>query len=160
MRKRAIEVCLNGCDRELLVDPGETLAELLRGDLGLTGTKVGCGIGVCGACTVIVDGRAMNSCLVPAVRVDGSSVTTIEGLRRSGVYDELQTSFVRHNALQCGFCTPGIVMAVRALLDEDPHPDEHEVREALRGNLCRCTGYEQVIEAVMDVVGAPAKTEA
>ncbi|MCR9035629.1 (2Fe-2S)-binding protein [Tractidigestivibacter montrealensis] len=148
-----VHLCVNGLDHDVLVDPGDRLIDVLRDDLGLTGTKEGCGIGVCGACTVLINGRAENSCLVPAASLDGASVTTIEGLSHRGNLSALQDSFLRHHAVQCGFCTPGLLLSATALLDEDPHPTEARIREALRGNLCRCTGYEQVVEAILDTSG-------
>ena len=148
-----IHLCVNGLDHDMLVDPGDRLIDVLRDDLGLTGTKEGCGIGVCGACTVLVDGHAENSCLVLAASLDGASITTVEGLAHRGQLSALQESFLRHHAIQCGFCTPGLLLAATALLEEDPHPTETSVREALRGNLCRCTGYEQVVEAILDASG-------
>lgn len=151
----SVRVCLNvnGMSHDLLVDPGDRLIDVLRDSLGLTGTKEGCGIGVCGACTVLINGRAENSCLVPAASLDGASVMTIEGLSNRGNLSALQDSFLRHHAVQCGFCTPGLLLSSTALLDEDPHPTEARIREALRGNLCRCTGYEQVVEAILDASG-------
>ena len=148
-----VHLCVNGLDHDVLVDPGDRLIDVLRDDLGLTGTKEGCGIGVCGACTVLINGRAENTCLVPAASLDGASVTTIEGLSHRGNLSALQDSFLRHHAVQCGFCTPGLLLSATALLDEDPHPTEARIREALRGNLCRCTGYEQVVEAILDTSG-------
>lgn len=148
-----VHLCVNGLDHDVLVDPGDRLIDVLRDDLGLTGTKEGCGIGVCGACAVLINGRAENSCLVPAASLDGASVTTIEGLSHRGNLSALQDSFLRHHAVQCGFCTPGLLLSATALLDEDPHPTEARIREALRGNLCRCTGYEQVVEAILDTSG-------
>lgn len=148
-----VHLCVNGLDHDVLVDPGDRLIDVLRDDLGLTGTKEGCGIGFCGACTVLINGRAENSCLVPAASLDGASVTTIEGLSHRGNLSALQDSFLRHHAVQCGFCTPGLLLSATALLDEDPHPTEARIREALRGNLCRCTGYEQVVEAMLDTSG-------
>jgi carbon-monoxide dehydrogenase small subunit len=147
--KTKISFILNGSEVTLDVEGHHRLIDVLRGPLGLTGTKEGCGEGECGACTVIVDGRAINSCLYPALEVEGKSVTTIEGLRGPGnKLSALQQAFVDHGAIQCGFCTPGMIMAAKALLDSNPHPSEEEIREALTGNLCRCTGYVQIIEAV------------
>ena len=116
----------------------------------LTGTKEGCGVGECGACTVIVDGEAVNACLVLALSVAGKRVTTIEGLAKGGVLHPLQQAVVDHHALQCGFCTPGFILSAKALLDRNPHPTELEIRTAISGNLCRCTGYEQLVEAIQD----------
>ena len=147
---------VNGCERTLCVEPGERLLDVLRQRLGLTGTKEGCGVGMCGACTVLVDGRAVNACLVPAASLDGASVVTIEGLSAGGL-DPLQQAFLDHHAIQCGFCTPGLVMSARALLDQNPAPTEEEIRTAIQGNLCRCTGYEQVIAAIASVAGVEAR---
>ncbi len=137
--------------REVTVDtpPGRRLLDLLREDLGLTGTKEGCGEGECGACTVIVDGKPRLSCLTAAIQVEGKDVLTIEGLAASGKLHPLQKAFLATAGVQCGFCTPGLIMAAYALLQENPHPTEEEVREYLAGNLCRCTGYAQVVEAVL-----------
>ncbi len=147
---------VNGVERTLDVEPGERLLDVLRVRLGLTGTKEGCGVGMCGACTVLVDGRAENACLVPAASLDGACVVTIEGLSEGGL-DPLQQAFLDHHAIQCGFCTPGLVMSARALLDENPAPTEEEIRTAIQGNLCRCTGYEQVIAAIASVAGVEAR---
>ena len=147
--KTKISFVLNGSEVILDVESHHRLIDILRGPLGLTGTKEGCGEGECGACMVIVDGRAINSCLYPALEVEGKSVTTIESLRGPGnKLAVLQQAFVDHGAIQCGFCTPGMIMAAKALLDSNPDPSEEEIREALMGNLCRCTGYVQIIEAV------------
>ncbi|MDP7469936.1 MAG: (2Fe-2S)-binding protein, partial [Dehalococcoidia bacterium] len=138
--KRVVTLTVNGEQRQALAEPRVTLLELLRDGLGLTGSKEGCGDGNCGACTVLLNGRPVNSCLVLAVEVDGSDVFTIEGLARSGALHPLQQAFIDHGGLQCGFCTPGLVMVAYALLQENPHPTEQEVRMAIAGNLCRCTG--------------------
>lgn len=124
------------------------LIELLRDDLGLTGAKLVCDLGVCGACTVLLDGRSVNSCMTLAVEVDGGSVMTIEGLSAGGRLDPVQEAFVRHGGIQCGYCTPGMIMAAKALLDEHPRPTEAQIRDGLAGNLCRCTGYVKIVEAV------------
>jgi carbon-monoxide dehydrogenase small subunit len=149
-----LTLTVNGIRYDLDVDPETRLIELLRDGLGLTGTKEGCGEGECGACTVIVDGRAVNSCLMLAQQVRDADVTTVEGLAVGGGLDALQESFVRHGAIQCGFCTPGMLMSAKALLIENPHPSEAEIRAALAGNLCRCTGYSAIVAAVRDVAGA------
>jgi len=146
-----VSFVLNGIGVTANVDPSARLIDLLRDSLRMTGTKEGCGEGECGACTVIVDGRAINSCLFPAAEVAGRSVTTIEGLlgpdNRLSV---LQECFARLGAIQCGFCTPGMILSTKALLDRHPDPDDRQIREALVGNLCRCTGYVQIVEAVHD----------
>jgi len=143
-----LEFEVNGLSRRLEVDPAARLIDVLRRDLGLTGTKEGCGEGECGACTVLVDDRAVDSCLMLAAQVRGRRVLTVEGLAHDGELDELQQQFIAHGAIQCGFCTPGMLMAARALLLRSPHPDEAEIRLALAGNLCRCTGYEAIVAAV------------
>lgn len=141
---------LNGKPVSLEVADNARLLDVLRDALGLTGVKEGCGVGECGACTVIVDGDAVDSCLYPALRADGKSVTTIEGLAPDGRLDRLQQAVLDHHALQCGFCTPGFILSAKALLDKNPHPTREDVKVAIAGNLCRCTGYEQLIEAVLD----------
>lgn len=140
---------VNGRPVTVDVAPGRRLLDLLREDLGLTGTKEGCGEGECGACTVLVDGKPRLSCLTAAVQVEGKDVLTIEGLAASGQLHPLQEAFLSTAGVQCGFCTPGLIMAAQALLAENPSPTADEVREHLSGNLCRCTGYEQVVEAVL-----------
>jgi len=124
---------------------------VIRKDLGLTGTKKGCGAGDCGACTVILDGRAVTSCLILAVEADGSEIVTIEGLRQEGRLHPLQEAFIGHGAIQCGFCSPGMIMAAKAFLDRCPNPTEEETKRAISGNLCRCTGYAKIIEAILSV---------
>jgi aerobic carbon-monoxide dehydrogenase small subunit len=146
---RRITLVVNGQRHELEIEPRRTLVDVLRTDLGLTGTKKVCELGDCGACTVIMDGRAVNSCLVLGVEADGKEVLTVEGLATGAGLDPLQQSFVEHGAVQCGFCTPGMLLSAKALLDENPKPSELEVRTALAGNLCRCTGYAKIVEAVM-----------
>ena len=141
---------LNGKPVCVTVEDDPRLLDVLRDTLGLTGTKEGCGVGECGACTVIVDGDAVNSCLMPAMRVSGKSVTTVEGLAHDGRLDRLQQAVLDHHALQCGFCTPGFLMSAKALLDKNPHPTREEIITAISGNLCRCTGYEQIVEAILD----------
>lgn len=140
---------LNGRPVEVDVPPGRRLLDLLREDLGLTGTKEGCGEGECGACTVIVDGKPRLACLTLAIQVEGKEVITVEGLSREGKLHPLQEAFVETAGVQCGFCTPGFLLAAQALLLENPNPTREEVREWLGGNLCRCTGYEQIVEAVL-----------
>jgi aerobic-type carbon monoxide dehydrogenase small subunit (CoxS/CutS family) len=152
MENKLIRFKVNGEPKELLVAPNELLLNVLRERLQLTGTKYGCGIGECGACSVHIDGQPALSCLTLAVAVDGCRVTTIEGLEGpDGTLDPLQESFIGQAAFQCGFCTPGMIMVGKALLDENPAPTEDEVREYMKGNLCRCTGYASIVRAVMDV---------
>ena len=152
--KRDLELKVNGEDYSLEVEPHRTLLEVIRNDLGLTGTKLGCGGGECGACTVILDGKAVKSCLMLALDARGKEIWTIEGLSRVGDLHPLQRAFVELGAIQCGFCTPGMIMASKALLDENPQPSEQEIKDALAGNLCRCTGYVKILEAVSSVVGS------
>lgn len=144
-----LRVTLNGELRELHCLPGERLLDLLRG-LGLKGVKEGCGEGECGACAVILDGRLVNSCLVPALHVDGAELLTIEGAPADRVLSAVQESFARNGGVQCGICTPGMVLAAGALLKRQSHPDEDEIRRALAGNLCRCTGYVRIVDSVRD----------
>src|SRR5687768_9159286 len=141
-----LELKINGETRQLTIEPYRSLLDVLRNDAGLTGTKKGCDVGDCGACTVIMDGKPVNACLVLGVEAEGSEVTTIEGLQHA-----LQESFVTHGAAQCGFCTPGMIMMAKALLDENPHPTEAQVRFAIAGNICRCTGYTKIVEAILSV---------
>jgi carbon-monoxide dehydrogenase small subunit len=148
--RRIVELRVNGHRHELLVEPRRTLTELLRDDLGLTGTKQGCGLGECGSCTVLLDGEPVSSCLVLAVQADGHDVVTVEGLARGDRLHPLQQAFVEHGAVQCGFCTPGMLLSAKALLDRKRRPTESEIRSALSGNLCRCTGYQKIVEAVGD----------
>jgi carbon-monoxide dehydrogenase small subunit len=151
---RTIAITVNGMKHELDVRPNRRLIELLRDDLALTGTKEGCGIGVCGACTVLVDGRSVSACLTLAVMVAGREVTTIEGLAQGDGLHPLQQAFLEKGGLQCGFCTPGQIMAARALLDAYPDPDDDQIREGMLGNLCRCTGYDKIIEAIKTAAAA------
>jgi carbon-monoxide dehydrogenase small subunit len=140
---------LNGQETTVLVSPDWNLLRLLREELELTGVKEGCGAGECGACTVLMDGLAVNSCLLPALEAEGKSVTTIEGLSSpDGKLHPLQQNFIEHGAVQCGFCTPGMIMSAAALLGENPAPDEDDIRRAISGNICRCTGYNQIVEAI------------
>ena len=144
-----IDVTVNGAARSGAAEPRKTLADFLREDLGLTGTHLGCEHGVCGACTVLLDGEPVRSCLMLAVQAKGASITTVEGVADGGVFNELQQALHDSHAFQCGFCTPGFVMQLTALLAENPHPTEDEVRETLSGNLCRCTGYESIINGAL-----------
>ena len=150
MSKQHVSATVNGDPVEFLVSPRTTLLDALRDELNLTGSKEGCGSGVCGACSVIMDGRLVCSCLVLAPEAEGRRIETIEGLAHEGRLHPLQQKFLEHAALQCGFCTPGLLMAAKALLDENPDPTETEARYFLAGNLCRCTGYDKIIRAVMD----------
>ncbi len=146
--KQKITLTVNRETHELETDLHRTLLEVLRDDLGLTGVKYGCGDGECGACTVLIEGKPILSCLTLAVAVDGKKITTIEGLAEGDKLHPLQASFIEHGAVECGFCTPGMILAAKALLDETPKPTEDEVKQYLKGNLCRCTGYIKIIEAV------------
>ncbi len=148
--KTLVQARVNGEDVQFLCEPRQSLLEVLRGELGLTGTKEGCNNGNCGACNVILDGVLVNSCLVLAVEIEGKSVTTIEGITPPEGLHPLQRKFLEHAALQCGICTPGFIVAAKALLDQTPHPSEQEVRHWLAGNLCRCTGYDKIVRAVLD----------
>lgn len=150
MAKRVVRFTVNSQEVELLCEPRESLLEVLREKLELTGTKEGCNNGNCGACSVILDGRLVNSCLVLAVECEGSSVTTIEGIAKGGALHPIQTKFLEHAALQCGVCTPGFIVATKALLEKNANPSEPEVRAWLAGNLCRCTGYDKIVRAVLD----------
>lgn len=144
-----IRICVNGEWQALTVKPYERLVDALRQRLGLTGTKVGCGEGECGACTVQVDGRAVLSCLMLAVQADGRQIVTIEGLRQGTELHPLQKAFVEEGAVQCGFCTPGMILAADAILQQEPNPSEEAVRKGLANNLCRCTGYEKPVKAIL-----------
>jgi aerobic-type carbon monoxide dehydrogenase small subunit (CoxS/CutS family) len=144
---------VNGIDYRLKIEPWRTLVEVLREDLGLMGTKKACNEGECGACTVIMDGRAVTSCLMLAIDARGKEIQTIEGLSEGEKLDPIQESFLKNGGLQCGFCTPGMVMSAKALLDENPSPTLIETRQAIAGNLCRCTGYQHIINSIMDVSG-------
>ncbi|HYH91735.1 MAG TPA: (2Fe-2S)-binding protein [Candidatus Saccharimonadales bacterium] len=159
---RLVALTVNGRQEELEVDPIETLAEALRRELRLFGVREVCGIGVCGSCTVLIDGRAHSGCLILAGLADGLDVTTIEGLAPDGELDPIQQAFIDNAAFQCSFCTPGFVLATRALLAEEPHPSADHVREALAGNLCRCGSYTRIERAVLDaaerLAGPPAET--
>lgn len=146
--KKIIKLTINGESVEAAVEPNQTLLQFLREDLGLTGTKHGCGLGDCGACTVIMDGKAVNSCLVLAVQASGKEVLTIEGMASGAELHPIQQAFVDKGAIQCGYCTPGMILSAKAFLDENPRPSENDIRTAISGNLCRCTGYQKIVEAI------------
>lgn len=146
--KYEISITVNDMNYHMKVDADKTLAEFLRKDLGLLGTRTSCEVGECGTCTVLIDGKAYNSCILLAAEMDGRSVTTIEGLAKGEKLDPVQEAFVEVDAVQCGYCTPGMIMAAKSLLNENPNPDDEEIRHALAGNFCRCTGYNSIIKAV------------
>ena len=149
--KKTIKVKVNGAEHTLTISPDHMLLDMLREDLGLTGTKRGCGNGECGACSVIMDGKLVNSCLVPAMKADGSEISTVEGLASEGDLHPIQEAFLEKGAVQCGFCTPGMLLAAKSLLDQNPHTSLEEIKTAISGNLCRCTGYTKIIEAIESV---------
>ena len=148
--KKAVELNINGQRYDVVISPRELLVDVLRKKVGLIGPKKGCGEGQCGACTVLLDGQPVVSCLTLAVACHGRQIATIEGLAESGRLSVLQQAFVDHGAIQCGFCTPGMLMSAKALLDENPDPSEQDIRSGLVGNLCRCTGYVKIVEAIQD----------
>ncbi len=148
MSKQLLRLTVNGVVRELAVAPERSLVEVLRDELRLTGTKIGCGEGDCGACTVLLDGQPVNACLVLALQAAGREVTTIEGLARGAELHPVQQAFVDTGAVQCGFCSPGMILSAKALLDRDPHPDRDAIRAGIGGNLCRCTGYHKIVDAI------------
>ena len=154
MLKKLIELKINGDVHEVAIDPRRTLVEVLREDLDLTGTKESCGDGDCGACTVLMDGKPVNGCLVLALEAQGKDITTIEGIAKNGKLHPVQQAFIDHFAIQCGFCTPGMIISSVALLGRNPHPTEDEVRKAIAGNLCRCTGYVKIVEAILATAAA------
>ena len=147
--KEQVMLDINGESHELFIEPQITLIEVLREDLGLTGTKQSCDLGTCGACTVLINNKPALACLTLALACKGKQITTIEGLRRGEALHPLQASFIEHGAIQCGMCTPGMILSAKALLDENAHPTEVEVRTAISGNLCRCTGYTKIVDAVL-----------
>ena len=152
--KRILNFILNGEPVQVEIEPHLTLLQLLRDELELTGTKEGCSMGECGACTVLLDGKTINSCIFPALEVEGKNVTTIEGVADvKGGLHPIQKAFIEHGAIQCGFCTPGMVLSAKALLDENPMPTEEEIRNGIAGNLCRCTGYLQIVQAIKAASG-------
>ena len=149
-KKRVVTTTINGRQEQFLCEPRQTLLEVLRDVLDLTGTKEGCSNGNCGACTVVMDGRPVDSCLVLGVEAEGAAIETIEGVAKAGELDPVQRAFLEGAALQCGICTPGFIMSTRAMLDENPQPSEKEIRFSLAGNLCRCTGYDKIVRAVQE----------
>ena len=149
--KRILKLHVNGETLEILSEPHKTLLEVLREDLGLTGTKRACDLGTCGACTVLINGKPHLSCLTLAADAQGKEILTIEGLSQDGELHPLQKAFVDQGAIQCGFCTPGMILTAKAFLEEHPHPSEEEVKKAISGNLCRCTGYVKIVEAILSV---------
>ena len=146
-----LKINLNGQDATVEIQVSDTLAHVLRERIGLTGTKIGCEEGECGACTVLVDGKAVDSCIYPAMKAAGRRVLTVEGLAHNDELHPLQRAFLEHGAVQCGYCTPGVLLSAVALLEQNPHPSETEIRRAISGNLCRCTGYTKIVEAIKDV---------
>ncbi len=148
MKKQVLKLTVNGRERQALVNPNQTLAQVLRDELGLTGTKQGCQVGDCGSCTVLLDDEPVNSCLVLGLAAEGREVTTIEGLAQGNQPHPIQEAFVQAGAVQCGFCSPGMILSAKALLDKNPEPDDAQIRAGLAGNLCRCTGYQKIVEAV------------
>lgn len=149
--KKLVHLTVNEQEYEVAVETNQTLVDLLRDQLGLTGTKKGCELGDCGSCTVIMDGKPVNSCLVLACQADGRTITTIEGLASEKGLHPIQQAFVDHGAIQCGFCSPGMILSAKSLLDKNPNPSEDEIRRAISGNLCRCTGYQKIVTAVKAV---------
>ncbi|SPD71893.1 Nicotinate dehydrogenase small FeS subunit [uncultured Desulfobacterium sp.] len=149
--KQLIQLKINGQVRDVAIDTNDTLLEVLRENLGMTGTKEACDLGECGACTVLLDGRPVHSCLTLAIRAQGREIETIEGLAQNDNLHPLQQSFVDRGAIQCGYCTPGMILTSKALLDGNPSPTEHEIRRAISGNICRCTGYVKIVEAIKAV---------
>jgi aerobic carbon-monoxide dehydrogenase small subunit len=149
MQSVHLETTINQRRYSLDISPNQTLLDVLREELGLTGTKRGCEVGECGACTVLINGKAVNACLVLAPQIDGQEIQTVEGLAEDAALHPLQESFLDHDAVHCGFCTPGMLMSAKALLAENPSPDEEEIRLAISGNLCRCTGYVQIVNAIV-----------
>ena len=154
MERQLIQLRVNGEEHDVFVSPNETLVEVLRDRLELTGTKMGCGEGACGTCTVLLDGKPVRSCLTLAVEVQGQEIVTIEGLAVGAELHPVQVAFMEHGAIQCGFCSPGMILTGKGLLDENPHPTEEEVRRAISGVVCRCTGYAKIVEAIMAAADA------
>ncbi|MEA2038203.1 MAG: (2Fe-2S)-binding protein [Thermodesulfobacteriota bacterium] len=148
--KRGILLSVNGERREVFIEPNRTLLDVLREELSLTGVKEACGRGECGACTVLVDGNPVNSCITLAVEAEGKEIETIEGLSNGGDLHPLQEAFIEHHSFQCGFCTPGIIMTAKAFLDRNPEPTEEEIKNAVAGNICRCTGYDNIVDGILN----------
>jgi len=146
--KQIIQLCVNDHLYDVIISPRDILVDVLRNRMGFTGTKKGCGHGDCGTCTVLIDGKAVLSCLTLAIACQGKKILTIEGLEKNGSLHPIQQAFVDHGAIQCGFCTPGMILSAKALLDQSPTPDKEEISRGLSGNLCRCTGYKKIVEAV------------
>lgn len=155
MNKVVLNLIVNGEEHDLFIEPHLTLLEVLREELNLTGAKEGCGEGVCGACTVLMDGKPVRSCLTLALEASGQKIITVEGLVTEDVLDPLQESFIEHGAVQCGFCTSGMLISAKALLIEDPHPHEGKIRRAISGNVCRCTGYAKIVKAIEEASKTP-----
>jgi aerobic carbon-monoxide dehydrogenase small subunit len=153
MKKHSLTLTVNNETHEVTTLPNRTLLEVLRDDLQLTGAKEGCGEGACGSCTVLVDGQPVRSCLTLAVTMEDKKISTIEGLARQGKLNPVQAAFVEHHAIQCGFCSPGMILTSQALLNDNPHPTEGEIRRAISGNVCRCTGYAKIVKAVQSLAG-------
>ncbi len=153
MEKQLIQLRVNGDEHDVVVKPNQTLLEVLRENLELTGTKEGCGEGACGTCTVLLNGKPVRSCLTLAIEAQGKEIVTIEGLVSDGELHPVQKAFIEHGAIQCGFCTPGMILTAKALLDENPKPTEEEARRAISGIVCRCTGYAKIVEAIMAAAG-------
>ena len=153
MEKQLIQLTVNGEDHDVVATPNQTLVDVLREDLELTGTKVGCDEGACGTCTVLIDGKPVRSCLILAVEAQGKSIETIEGLAVDGELHPVQKAFIEHGGIQCGFCTPAMILTSKAFLEQNPHPTEEEVRRAISGVVCRCTGYAKIVEAIMAAAG-------
>lgn len=153
MEKQLIQLTVNGEGHDVVVTPNQTLVDVLREDLELTGTKVGCDEGACGTCTVLIDGKPVRSCLTLAVEAQGKSIETIEGLAVDGELHPVQKAFIEHGAIQCGFCTPAMILTSKAFLEQNPHPTEEQVRRAISGVVCRCTGYAKIVEAIMAAAG-------
>jgi len=155
---RIIELIVNGKKHSVEVEPNKSLLDVLRNQMGLTGTKYGCGSGNCGVCTVLINGKPINSCLTLAVALDGKKITTIEGMTENGILHPIQEEFVKCGAIQCGYCTPGLILTAKALIDENPNPTKEEIRRYIKGNLCRCTGYVKIVEAISSAVARTKDT--